>query len=556
MLQQPALETWAHPDAEAYRAEVTYTGVFIPTDLSWKTQIESLGAHDFSDQDHQLFEGAAFTVHVLHALATAMIYRVHRGPAAFSHRRADLPWLKEQAIVKEISSIIGVSPALPTLISLKHALGKRLTRLREVAVRERVLQKEGRRERLAMEQVLKMWYLEPTISCIEVFNDAVGEPRARWALLFDELELAPEWIREQLVNATRSVDERILFKLSLSPYDENVVQDSMLAPMQDNDYDAIALWHASREDGYNFCAALWQSLLSARGHSEATAEATLGPSIFDATEVALRTHGAYGPRSSHRRRFRDLAKKDRTFADYLSAKGLDVNSLEEGDENARASEIRKIISIVATRETYRVPDDSKGRQRVRSRKNPKLYVGAKSVFAMVEGNPRWLIAIGSRLLQGSDDEGRIPEAVQSRELMSAAHRFQAMLETVPVPKVGDHTKVSGVADLVGTIGEYFFRAVVLEDFNPDPPGSFIVDSNLHPDVVSILGRALNVGAIVYVPRERESVLVGDLIGKRFRLCYLLAPIYRFPIRLGREVSLSTIIRAMSEEGAHQTTLFK
>lgn len=559
MLQQPALEAWDHPDAAAYRALVDYTGIFVATDINWKTQIESLGPQDFTDEQHRLFSSAAFTTHVLRALVTAMLCRVATPPAPFPHRRADLTSDAEHSVVKEIAASIGLRPALPTLLSLKHALSQRLSRLREVASRERILGKDGRDSRLASETFLHAWYLESTVSAIEVFDDAIHESGAKWALLFDELELAPQWIREKLIASTRSVDDRLLFKLSLSPYDEKVIVGGMLSPMQDNDYDAIALWYPSREDGYAFANALWQSLLASHGH-QGSAESTLGPSIFDTTSEGSGSGvSAYGPKSAHWRRFRELAAEDRTFAAYLADKHIDVETLHEGTERDRAAEIRKIISIVATRHTYRTPDGARRRQKVRSRKNPRLFVGAKSVFAMVEANPRWLIAIGSRLLEEIDDNGHIGEAVQNRELTKAANRFHAMLEAIPCLPPRSRGSISGVAELVKAIGEYFFKAVVLDDFNPDPPGSFTVDPSIEPALLDTVGKALNVGAIVYVPREAESVLVGSLVGKRFRLCYLLAAIYKFPIRLGREVSLSTIIRDMSgtmNEDEKQPGLFE
>ena len=157
-----------------------------------------------------------------------------------------------------------------------------------------------------------------------------------------------------------------------------------------------------------------------------------------------------------------------------------------------ASEIRKIISIVAARHTYRTPDSSSGRQRIRSRKNPKLFVGATSLFAMVEANPRWLNAIGSRLLDKIGPNNKIAEADQSQEISNAAERFQAMLETIPCPVQTENSYC--VADVIDVIGKYFFKVVVLDDFNAEPPGSFTVDDRVDPALHDILGQALNVGA--------------------------------------------------------------
>ena len=131
---------------------------------------------------------------------------------------------------------------------------------------------------------------------------------------------------------------------------------------------------------------------------------------------------------------------------------------------------------------------------MRSRKNPQLYVGAESVFAMVEANPRWLIAIGSRLLEAMDPvTGVIPAAAQNRELVNAARRFQAMLETIPLGVSAEDSAVDSVASLITIIGDFLFKRAVLDDFNPEPPGSVIVDSQLSPTALDSIGKALNVG---------------------------------------------------------------
>ena len=52
---------------------------------------------------------------------------------------------------------------------------------------------------------------------------------------------------------------------------------------------------------------------------------------------------------------------------------------------------------------------------------------------------------------------------------------------------------------------------------------------------------MNAGAIIYVPDDEGKVILTSLRGKKFRLSYLLAPIYGFPIRLGREIALSRIL---------------
>jgi hypothetical protein len=76
-----------------------------------------------------------------------------------------------------------------------------------------------------------------------------------------------------------------------------------------------------------------------------------------------------------------------------------------------------------------------------------------------------------------------------------------------------------------------------------------VDANASEGVLAALGQALNSGAIVYVPDDESQLILTSLRGKRFRLSYLLAPVYGFPIRLGKAVALSAILNW--ESGATQ-----
>jgi hypothetical protein len=176
---------------------------------------------------------------------------------------------------------------------------------------------------------------------------------------------------------------------------------------------------------------------------------------------------------------------------------------------------------------------------------------------MVEANPRWLNAIGSRLLDKIGPNKKIAEADQSQEISNAAERFQAMLETMPCPVQTENSYC--VADVIDVIGRYFFKVVVLDDFNAEPPGSFTVDDHVDPALHDILGQALNVGALVRITDDSKNVVLGSLVNVRFRLCYLLAASYRFPVRLGRSVSLSHILAEMGSEskknGPSQVSLF-
>jgi hypothetical protein len=109
--------------------------------------------------------------------------------------------------------------------------------------------------------------------------------------------------------------------------------------------------------------------------------------------------------------------------------------------------------------------------------------------------------------------------------------------------------------VLDAIGAYLFKAVVLDPFNADPPGSFSVNDECDDELLEMLGVALNTGAIVYVPNSSAELVLKSLKGKRFRLSYLLSPMYHIPIRLGRAMALEAMVSIDNFAPPNQPQLF-
>lgn len=554
MLQQPALEAWTHPDAESFRQSIDFTGVFVATDVSWGAQLSALGQGQLDEESHRVLGIAAFTTHVLRALVIAMQNRVHGLPdsaIAGPHRRVALPPEKEVRMVKHMAESLYLKPALLTLLAMKQSLTRRMADIHTFANKEIVLGLSERKERVAALSYAHLHFLTSLSVCTEAFEDESGVAPDRWALLFDELELAPRWIREELFRSLRSADSRFLFKLSMSPYnDDTAGLDQSMAATPGNDYDEIPLWYAHKEDGAPFCHVLWESMLKERQLPNAPPEEVLGRSEFETlTDEWVDAGTAYSPGSRLQKRVARAAQHDPSFAEYLREKDIDVNDLHNLEGDTRAADIRKVAPLLVVRESFRSvskTSEHESRQITRSRKNPKIYAGASSLFAIVEGNPRWFIGIVGRLLE-SLRARHVAPARQAKEVAATSDRFAAMLRTIPCPVSLGRRTTDSILGVLDRVGHFIFGRVVLDDFTSDPAGSFTVDAHISEDVLVCLGRALNAGALVYVPDEMSGVIVQSLRGKRFRLSYLLAPRYHIPLRLGRDVSLSFILSEESKK---------
>ncbi len=493
MLQQPALEAWRHAEAGSYRSRIDFTGVFIPTDVSWRHQVNSLGNLRLDNDHALLFNRAAFTSHVLRALINAIMYRVDTSKVSgiTPHRRVVLSPESEKKFATLIGNDWRLEPNLPTLLGIKYALNSRLSTIHALSSQESLMPAAGRSERLRSIEWLHIDFLQSAAVAVELFDDLTASGKGRWALLFDELELAPTWLVERLLSSLRSAEERFLFKLSMSPFSKELtgLEQSSTAS-ESHDYDSIPLWYAHKEDGYQFCNALVRSMLHAKGMSGVDLEEVFGRSEFETQPDEWVGHGtAYRPGSRLQARFARMAASDRSFARYLSERGInqDLSNIASGD--VRAADIRKITSILTVREAFRVSDVKimrKPGRKLRSRKNPTLYAGTKSLFAISEGNPRWLKGIVGRLLA---DSSGVSITKQASEILGTSHRFRALLRTIPCPPIAGRQPTRGLLSVLDTIGDFFFSRIVLEDFQPEPVGSFIADSRTDPELMDSLGKA-------------------------------------------------------------------
>jgi hypothetical protein len=552
MLTPEALGSWVHEDADETRGRIQYVGVFIPTDISWGRQLESLSRAGLNEEHARPIVASAFSTAVLRAVVAAVLARVNGDPSiegAGAYRPLGLSPAAEASLATDVSATWGVDIRLPTLAGLMAALSTRLVQLHVLASRERLLSGDGRSERLAGEPVLHLDLVTACTALLDALEAQVPETRGqRWALLFDELELAPSVVREELLASMRSVDDRFLFKLSISPYSEDLdVLESALSAMPGHDYEEVLLTYGNRDDSIAFSTGLFSAILRSRDWQETSPPTVLGRSEFEAAPEEWQVDGhAYASGGRLGKRYRTLARNDATFADYLVRNNIDVEQLELVPPLQRAQVLRKVNAFVAVRSTFRADDEvtAKTGRRLRSRKAPQLYRGATSLFSMLEGNPRWVIGVANQLLEGVEPGEDVPVSRQSREIARTAARFRSLLTTIPVAdSIGAGRR--GLLPLLDAIGDYFTQRVVLDAFNPDAPGSFVVDSDAPPELEEALGRALNAGAIIYVPDADSANVLSSLRGKRFRLCYLFSPHYLLPIRLGRQVSLGRILRAES-----------
>lgn len=558
MLKLPALRAWPHPEAHRYRSKIAFTGVFIPVDVTWKAQTDALGrqsssGRQVSPQISERLKVTAFTTHVLLAMIDAIRDRLDQRMLAVDALRSRVVQLtrnSESALARLIAKNWVLTPDVPSLAGITLALRDRMSGIAAFAERAGLIGETRAVQEFAERAEFHVSFFEALLFAMEAFEHISEREREKWALLFDELEICPEDIRRKLLDALRSTDRRVLFKLSLSPYTREFRDFShQFAAAAGEDYSTIELWYSHKEDGYKFSYDLIKSVLRESGCEIDTAEEVFGSSRLDVTEPdPERTGSQYQPGSIRHSDYLALSKKDPSFSAYLSQHGINVHAMNAVRGAERSSYIRKVAAIVAVRNAFRGKEarfrDERSKPIGRSRKKQQLYTGATALFAIAEGNPRWLIGLCRPLVrQFAGKKEVVSRSFQLNAIEAAGTRFCALLSTIPIEWHPPRSKESGLFALIDQIGDYFYQSVVVDDFVSDPPLTFRLDDRTPIAVREAVGLALNAGAVVYIPNRPGQAILGSLENKRFRLSYLLAPHFRLPLTTGKSRHLSTILNS-------------
>lgn len=542
MLHPAALSNWEGGFAETIKRSISYTGVLIPSDITWNKQTLSF-VEGLPVDEQRTFKTAAFTARVLHELLSVMIYRLGE-PDGSTHvfRQSSLTRETEREIVTQMAEAFSLKLRTYTLRAIKHALTARNIEIWQIA-QERHVQRS---------KDIPSWMFLDFFSCatyaIELYDDAINEGSGTWALLFDEVELLPEWLLNGLMTAFRSTNEKILFKLAISPFDERYENiRTALESMPDQDYKEIILWHPNKEEGHMFSQLLFQGLCHQRGIEISSVSDLLGPSLMEEG----RDSNAYKFGSIQYDILHDALQLDGSFKRYWSRFGLNLEKIDQLPEWERASRVRKVYPIVAIRMFFRRFPSADGRdprQRLRGRKNREIYSGGDSVLSITEGNPRWIIGIARLLIENSKSDSRpIAPEIQAMQIEEAGNRFRARIRTISLAPLLPQGRETTLLEFIDILGTYFQQRVLGDKFLSEPPLSFEVDENTNSNLQLAIGRAVNVGALVHLPQAGRRKILNSVKGERFRLSYMLAPYYKIPMRIGYCIKLSKILEGVDAD---------
>jgi energy-coupling factor transporter ATP-binding protein EcfA2 len=487
MLTTQALNSWKHPQADELIERVKFNAVFIPADLAWGAQLEALSALDF----HPGRKEAAFVIHTLRALIFSMREAVELGRGdirpSLQHLVVNLSVKKEEEFVRLMAHALDVAPLINSLLGLELSLEAELNQVR---IAQNL-------QRFSVES------LGTQISTVvSAFNGLTDDNHRRWALMFDELEIAPKRIKDFLLYSQRGFDERIIIKLAIAPYmhDFRIVNDGN-SPNSIHDYKTVQLTYPNKEDALSFTIELFRSIMTSANILTENI-----PSMLDRpsdTRGFGRSFSKPIKRDSIPDEFISLSKKDVSFRNYVDNRKLFSTTYVFNEQNV-ARDFRKILPIVTAREFYIRRHDAGFRSSTRSRKSYELYAGFPSLFEMTEGNPRAILAMSNSIVdevmqkvRSRKNISKISTTIQVKSMSLVETLLTTLMQAIGI-EVSTSKAGKGLLDFLDEIGEAFQDRLLREEFTADYVGTFLLDSDVSEEAVAAVGKALNAGAIIHV----------------------------------------------------------
>jgi hypothetical protein len=568
MLTLPALRYWESPEAEAYRKQIDFTGIFIPADVAWSETTRAVEDYLPKKLAEKVIN-AAFTTNVLLSTIQAIASRIKVGDetGVLSYRQSFVDAERFTHVLRLICDYWKLEPAIINLSGTKLALELRLQRIIEY-VRSVSFHQPPTYEALKAEIPFLELDLEKAVEFATTqLDELIGDPEGKWALLFDEFEIAPIQLQEFIFRRFRSTGKKLIYKVALVPCaDSWDALNASATVSENNDYVRVVLWYPDKASVMKISDSLYEAI---RRSSKLKGYPANPSKVFGQNQFVLGDDGSdldpnapLGHGKAWARVFKSLREKDLKFANFLYERRIDPDNLETSSNSKTGNTVRKIAPLVAFRDAY--SKDSKTGSKRGRKKFIFGYGGWQAIAMVCEGNPRWLISLMNSIHAASGSVDDIAQSVQVDKIRDNAVAFEAMLSHLAR---GDSTGVvtnTSINGLLKQIGNYFFDRLVVDEFVEDPPLSFFVDNKIDKDIQSALRIAINHGAVIHMadPEEEESGNdLGSLIGKRFRLAYMLNPLYKLPLRATRPLSLSTIltkesrVKGESEENLMQPDLF-
>jgi energy-coupling factor transporter ATP-binding protein EcfA2 len=550
MLSPVALNFLNTKNSKIIKSSINFTAIYIPSDIQWKSQLIFLYKHLATEKELiETITNFLITTNIQMALCKT-IYSL----LGISQSTLKEKVLIEENICRDLISVWDIEkPTAATFDNIEICLQKRVLKVNSLISRI-IYHKNIENISSELPQfVFTDFFSIVSIACKIFEKELRFKEDHKWALCFDEIEIAPKFFQIRLLKYLRSVDQKFLFKLTTTPLVN--LENNVIDASQDNDFNAIKLWIHDDTGSVRwreFCNDLITNRLRRQFNNNSLSPAmifgdyNLDEIIQVETGSKLKFIQGTGKGSSVNILFKDLASKDQSFHKFLENRNVDPSDpYSTNADNDKSIFLKYKVSAL-----YRLMYSK------RTRKAPAIHYGIPYLYDIADGNPRSIIGIVNEIISKNENaisrnNYLIPTNRQSNVILDISKKYFNLVKNHPESTLTVRDEEFNLAnDILKVIGNYIYSKLVKENFTKNVLTTFTVDREIDQKVIRLLEHALFLGAIVYLDPV-ESLSNTGLIGKRFRLSYLLTPLFRIPNRTYGQVNLKTIFNDNLSKGTSQ-----
>lgn len=530
-------------------SEMNFWGVYIPADIQWTTLLRKVEERESESNAVGSIVNTLISVNVLSSICRCFkslldlsISQLELSNPFNEKLSVDQIRTVEMNLAQDLVAIWGIEKDIPsslysiqqywnTIVSNLNLALKNYTNCQSILLRYN-------------------GFLDYAHAAFDAFHERCKEINFcaykgfRWALCFDELELAPKELRETISTLLRSTSyQEIIFKTTSSfllnkPDASETDILSMPNPLETDaaeghDYQNILNWvHDKRSEDIweSFCKELY-SQQNEKSVIRSIGKYDLIKCVEDAGELTRnkKVFSDYKPGSLSYQLFVELAKVDASFNSFLQSKDIDPqNPYKEDDITYNL--LKKIKASAICRYYFSKP-----------RTMAPFYFGEDILYDFSEGNPRLAINIMNRMILAYSENSNLSIRRQSAVFYELSVDKMKFYEHYPNAEVKiNSTKTYSLGEILKKIGKYFQDNLYVAPFSEVAKNTFYVDQQELPrQIVDLINTGIELGAIMKVDSTEVDYPV-------YKLAYILYPYFSLPKRLitTKPEKLSTILESV------------
>lgn len=395
-----------------------------------------------------------------------------------------------------------------------------------------------------------------------------------WALCFDELEIAPHWLFEELLkNNLRSRSQKIIYKMTTIPEVSSGIEvpkgilNVSSAPGDDYEFIQMGIYNnKSQENWKGFCESYMQKVIKNKFGKTFTPKSFFGLNDYNlglkesdkskfASIYTTKRETEFNRDGIMWLAMKELAQNDKSFYKYLLKKGVDPLDPVPVTKSQIDQIHRKIKPIVLYRYYFNRNSNTK-----RSRKVVSFYHGIDFIYEFADGNPRAFVNLINNFLpemklNSSGDPKKINVNTQATIINNfCMEYFYPRIAFYSDSAVRFRGKTITLEHIINLIGQYFKDQYIGENFSADPYSRIKFDDKCPKEIELLFNKGLEAGGILALEVEKNVFGQRNTLGT-YRLSYSLHPYFGLPQRSYREKNLSEIIAPLlKNESDTQLTL--